>query len=142
MRLPGLIKIHATGEGNLAGIIFIIRVTAGTKNKYSIAFPKTDTSGTALLSEDEFRGQFEDHLEAGLMDYNGTVESADPTVTVCLLDKSRIESNLDLLRAWPLLKNDKKRWRSREEKIQYWLTCRNDLFDISGKYRDTIPINS
>jgi hypothetical protein len=66
------------------------------------------------------------------MDYNGTVDSANPAVSVHLLDKARIQNNLRVLSAWPLLKNEKKWWQSREDKIQYLLSCRNDQFRISA----------
>jgi hypothetical protein len=120
--------IRAKGmlDMNVSGIIFELEVKSGTKNRYSIIFPKTDNHGVAQLTSKEFRGQFEDHWEEGLMDHNGTIETAIPPVTMKLLKKDRIEQNLPLLRAWPLLKNEKMWWRSREEKLQYWLSCRND----------------
>ncbi len=132
MTLPETISIHAVGSPgtDLSDIIFELGVTSGNKNRYYILFPKTDENGLTQLSSDEFRGQFEDHWESGLMDYNGTVETALPTVTVQLLDKGRIEQNLDLLRAWPLLKNEQKWWGSREEKLQCLLSCRNDKVSI------------
>jgi hypothetical protein len=128
MKLPDIITIRAKGKLgiDLSGIIFELCVTSGTKNRYYIIFPKTNAQGVAQLTSEEFHGQFEDHWEEGLMDYNGTVETAVPTVTVQLLEKSRIEQHLHLLRAWPLLKNERKCWKSREEKLQYWLSCRND----------------
>ena len=74
---------------DVSGIIFELRVVSGTKNPYYVIFPKTDARGIARLSSEQFRGQFEDHWENGLMDYNGTVATAIPTVTVQLLEKSR-----------------------------------------------------
>jgi hypothetical protein len=132
MKLPDTLTIRAKGTPgtDVSGIIFELTVVSGTKNRYYIILPKTDSGGIACLTSQQFRGQFEDHWEAGVMDYNGTVDTAIPTVTVRLLEKNRIEQNLHVLRAWPLLKNERKWWNSREEKLQYWLSCRNDRMSM------------
>jgi len=73
MKLPQIISIQAKGESlqGVSGLIFELGVTSGTKNRYPIIFPKTDRSGVAYLTCDEFRDQFKDHWKEGLMDYNG-----------------------------------------------------------------------
>jgi hypothetical protein len=128
MKLPNTLTVRAKGTPGMdvSGIIFELTVASGTKNPYHIIFPKTDARGVARLSSEQFRGQFEDHWENGLMDYNGTVDSAIPTIIVQLLEKSRIRHNLHILRALPLLKNERQWWSSREEKLQYCLSYRND----------------
>ena len=67
-----------------AGLIVGMRVSAGTKNPYHIFFPKTDDSGRTALDKSAVIGQFKDHWEEGLMDFNGTLESAPQTALLPL----------------------------------------------------------
>jgi hypothetical protein len=78
MNLPDVIEliVKADSPTDLSGLVFSLVVTSGRKNKYWICFPKTSKEGMAELSANDFRGQFEDHSESGLMDYDGTIESA------------------------------------------------------------------
>ncbi|MBI3986216.1 MAG: hypothetical protein HY343_04825 [Lentisphaerae bacterium] len=122
------LRVVCDADPDLSALIVELHVQSGTKNPYSIVFPKTDRAGHASLSRTDIVEQFEDTWESGLMDYNGNVDTANPIVTVHLLDLDRIRTNLALLRAWPLLKNEKKRWPSREARLQDILSSRNDLF--------------
>jgi hypothetical protein len=109
-------------------ILFGVRVQAGRKNDYHILFPKTDVNGEACLVSDDFRGQFEDHWESGLMDYDGSVSSANPVVTLYLFDVGRYRAMSERILAWPLLKNEGGKWKSRKEKFEYISSCRNAEF--------------
>ena len=133
MTLPPVIKLHVycTGTGDLSGIIFGMEVRAGTKNPYHVYFPKTDATGNAQISSDDFRGQFRDSDEMFLMDYNGTVEDASDLVTLKLFNRARMAEHRDTLLHFPLGKHESKRWRSRLEIIDYYLTARNDDFDFA-----------
>ena len=130
MTLPPVIEIKVDcPEGcDLLGLIFQMRVTAGTKNLYYIYFPKTSADGTARLTAEDFRGQFTDHWEMGLMDYNGTVETAGDLVGIELFDPRQMEKESGQLSHWPLLKHERTVWKSRQEMIDYFLSCRNGEF--------------
>jgi hypothetical protein len=71
MKLPNTLTIRAKGTSGMdvSGIIFVITVFSGTKNPYYIMFPMTDARGIARLTSEQFRGQFEDYSDEGLMDY-------------------------------------------------------------------------
>jgi hypothetical protein len=125
------VQIVSTGESDLNGIIVELTVTTGQKNPYRIYFPKTDASGVAALTRDEFIGQFTDHWEAGLMDHSGTPESADATVRVSLYDPSWSLENRDAALAWPLLKYERTKWSSRDEQYRYRTSSRNPEFHVS-----------
>ena len=112
-----------------AGLIVGMRVSAGTKNPYHILFPKTDAAGRTALDKSEVVGQFKDHWEEGLMDFNGSIESAAQAVTFFLFDVRDFKANLKTALAWPLLAHEKTTWASRTEKAEYLLSCRN------AKYR-------
>src|SRR5574340_929229 len=98
MNLPEqlVLRVEAAGNNDLSGIIVQMKVRAGRKNPYFIYFPKTDLDGVARLSREDFVGQFKDHWEIGLMDYNGTPESADPAVEVSLFNPSWLIKNRKL----------------------------------------------
>ncbi len=137
MDLPDRITIQLQCDQSdaLGDLIVKMTVYAGTKNLYHIYFPKTDPYGRAELTADEFRGQFADHWEQGLMDYNGTGESASQHVKLELFDPANMRANLESLSAWPLLKNEAKRWASRREMIEYFLSCRNGFFRSARRSR-------
>jgi hypothetical protein len=133
MNVPERTTVHViiTGESDLSGIIVELTVTAGRKNPYRIYFPKTDASGQATLTRNDFMGQFTDHWEAGLMDHSGTPESADPTVLVGLYDPSWSLENRDAALTWPLLKHERTKWSSRDEQYGYRTSSRNLQFRVS-----------
>ena len=108
-----------------AGLIVGMRVSAGTKNPYHIFFPKTDDSGRTALDKSAVIGQFKDHWEEGLMDFNGTLESAPQTAAFFLFNVRDFKANLKTVLAWPLLTHEKTVWASRAEKVEYFLSCRN-----------------
>ena len=130
MKLIGPVQLRVLCDKmpDLSGIIVELHIQSGTKNSYSIIFPKTDARGRTTLSRTDIVEQFEDTWESGLMDYNGDLDTANPIVTVHLLDLDAIRTHLALLRAWPLFKNEKKRWPSREARLQDILSSRNELF--------------
>jgi hypothetical protein len=130
MTLPPIItlKIDCPEGGDLSGLIFEMRVTAGTKNLFYICFPKTSAHGTTSITAEDFRGQFADHYEMGLMDYNGSVESAGDLVGIKLFDPRPMTKHRVELSSWPLLKHERTVWRSRQERIEYFLSCRNRDF--------------
>lgn len=134
MNLPEqlVLRVEAAGNNDLSGIIVQMKVRAGRKNPYFIYFPKTDLDGVARLSREDFVGQFKDHWEIGLMDYNGTPESADPAVEVSLFNPSWLIKNRKLALAWPLLEHEKRRWSSREEQYNYMVNNRNSHFSCAA----------
>jgi hypothetical protein len=113
-----------------AGLIVGMRVSAGTKNPYHIFFPKTDATGRTALEKSEVVGQFKDHWEEGLMDFNGSIESAAQAVTFFLFDVRDFKANLKTALAWPLLAHEKTIWASRTEKAEYLLSCRNAQYRL------------
>jgi hypothetical protein len=119
------VRVISASAGRLDGIIVEMEIRAGRKNPYFVRFPKTDASGCAELTRADFVGQFEDHWEEGLMDYDGSVESALPTVEVRLFDPTWSRANRRLALAWPLLKNERLKWSSREEEYEDRVSCRN-----------------
>jgi hypothetical protein len=127
MRVPEFISTRVRSKDGtpVEGLIVTLRVSAGTKNPYLIHFPKTDQSGEARLTREDFVGQFTDHWESGLMDYNGTVEQAGPVVQASLFDPTWSLENPALAFAWPLLAHERTKWSSRREEYEYRVSCRN-----------------
>lgn len=82
MTLPPIIELRVSNPagGDLSGLIFQMRVTSGAKNPYHIYFPKTAADGSARITAATFRGQFQDHFELGLMDYDGVASASVRTV--------------------------------------------------------------
>ena len=132
MKLPPVIqlKIDSPDGGDLSGLIFIMQVTSGTKNQFHISLPKTATDGTTQITAEDFQGQFYDHYEMGLMDYNGSVEAARDVVGLFLYDPRLMEKGKDEISAWPLSTDERKHGRSRQERIDYLVSCRNREFDF------------
>ena len=128
MELPDKILLQATSkeQADLSGLIFVIQVQAGTKNSYSILFPKTDVNGLAVLDAEDFRHQFNDHHEFALMDYDGSIESACQTVEINLLNVQRMAKSGAL--AWPLTQHGRKIWKSKKGKADYFLSSSNEKF--------------
>jgi hypothetical protein len=132
MRVPEQIRAHVNcaGETDLSGIIVQLTVRAGHKNRYRIQFPKTDSSGVATLTRDDFIGQFEDHWESGIMDNNGRPETAVSLVRVDLYDPQWSIDNPAAALAWPLLAHERTKWSSREEQYRYRISTRNREFAV------------
>ena len=132
MKLPDKIhlQIECHKKTDLKGLIVQLKVRSGKKNPYYIFFPKTDEDGKSILSRDDFMGQFEDHFESGLMDYDGSVETARPDVEVSLFDPTWLLNNKHLAMAWPLLKNERPKWNSREEQYDYMISCTNLKYQL------------
>ncbi len=124
------LQIECKNETDLKDLIVQLKVRSGRKNPYYIFLPKTDEDGKSVLSKDDFIGQFEDHFETGLMDYDGSAETANPEVEVSLFDPTWMMGNKKLAMAWPLLKNEKPKWNSREEQYSYMVSCKNPKFKM------------
>jgi hypothetical protein len=122
-----IVEDAATGDP-AADVILLMTIRSGTKNDYHITFPKSDSQGRARLSKADLVGQFEDHWETGLMDYNGSLDAASPVVLFELFDDERMEANREELLAWPLLRNEKKKWKSRNEVFDYMSSSSNRSF--------------
>jgi hypothetical protein len=130
MNVPEQITLRVVSdeESDLSDVIVDLTVSTGRKNPYHIYFPKTDRSGVATLTREDFIGQFQDHWESALMDHSGTPESAESVVRVALYDPSWSSENPDLALAWPLLKHERSKWSSREEEYQSRISSRNGEF--------------
>ena len=109
-----------------------MQITAGYKNPYGIFFWKTDLIGHTRLTAEEIEGQFTDHWEEGLMDYNGSIAEANEVVTIRLWDPTPLREGYDKLLAWPLFTHQRTRWRSRRDYLDYMASCRNDEFTFDG----------
>ena len=132
MKIPNIIYISAhcldKDKINLSGIIFQMKITSGTKNPYFIIFPKTNSSGQTSIEKSDLLGQFLDHWEIGLMDYNGSIEQADSVVEFSMVSH-RFPSNL---KDWPLLKHESTKWSSRKEMIDFYANSQNNNFKLVG----------
>ena len=126
-----VVRIKSNSAVPVADLIVHLRVQAGTKNPYFILFPKTNAHGTAELTRDDFVGQFKDHWESGLMDYNGSLESASPQVEAALFDPTWSIENRRLAMAWPLLAHERTKWSSRQEEYEYRVSSRNLAFSLT-----------
>ena len=127
MDLPDIITIQVSDPSGqpVPGIIVQLTVKSGNRNTYQILSPMTGRDGLAQITKPEFTGQFEDHWEMGLMDYNGTVESASPEVQVGLFDPTWHMANPEACLAWPLFKNEQARWASRQKQYEALVSCAN-----------------
>ena len=130
------VQLQSQSADDLSGLIVEFKVIAGRKNPYFIRFPKTDSFGRAELTRDEFIGQFKDHREMGLMDYDGSIESASPVVEASLFDPAWSINNRKLALAWPLLAHERAKWSSREQEYAYRISCRNPLFAAEAARAD------
>ena len=135
MELPESINVQVEDDsGNgVEGIIVQLKVEAGTKNPYTILSPKTDINGKALISKNDFIGQFKDHWEMGLMDYNGNIETANNDVEVSLYNPQWAREHKESCIAWPLLKNEIPNWSSREEQYEYLISCNNSNYKAKNQ---------
>lgn len=135
MELPDNISVQVldNSEKGVEGIIVELKVVAGTKNPYTILSSKTDKNGTTQISKSDFIGQFEDHWEMGLMDYNGNIEIANNNIEVYLYNPELALENKDSCMAWPLLKNEIPLWNSRAEKYEYITSCNNSKYKAKNR---------
>jgi hypothetical protein len=125
------LRVECEEEGDLSDLLVMMVVRAGSKNPYRIGFPKTDRSGRASLSRDDFIGQFTDHWEGALMDHDGTPDTAGSVVRVELYDPRWSLEHREAALAWPLLTHERTKWRSREEQYRYRTSSRNLEFVAS-----------
>jgi hypothetical protein len=135
MTLPPQIELRArcAEADDLSGIIFEMQITAGSKNPYTITFSKTDSAGHTKLTPEEISGQFTDHWDMALMDYNGSIEEANDIVTIRLFDPAPpLREGYQQLLSWPLFSHESTRWQSRREWLDYMASCRNDQFTFGG----------
>ncbi|AOU96988.1 hypothetical protein BI364_02265 [Acidihalobacter yilgarnensis] len=138
MDLPDTITIQINDQTGqpVPDIIVQLTVKSGNRNAYQILSPKTGSDGHAQITKPDFIGQFEDHWEMGLMDYNGTVESASPDVQVSLFDPSWHIANPEACLAWPLFKNEQGHWASRQAQYEHLVSCANPHYLATPK-----PVN-
>ena len=144
MELPDKITFNVLDKSNKAieGIIVEIKVYSGTKNPYRILSPKTDDTGKAEIKKSNFIGQYEDHWEMGLMDYNGTIQDAKTKVDVYLFDPKWEINNKEACLAWPLLKNEKPLWSSRLEQYSYLISCVNQRYKTKKQSINLSKVNN
>lgn len=62
------------------------------------------------------------------MDHSGTIEEASQYVQVTLFDVAALRSRTAQTLGWPLLQHESTVWASRQEKVDYLLSCRNEGF--------------
>jgi hypothetical protein len=134
------LKVDCPQGGNLSGLLFMMRVTSGSKNPYHIYFPKTSDDGRSQLTAESFRGQFKDHGETFIMDFNGSVESASDVVVFELYDSRLMKEDKGKVSRWPLSKYEKTVWHSRKEFMDYFISCSNPEFEFE-KQSIRIPVD-
>lgn len=127
MKLPHciIVRVLDTNSAPVADIIVQLTVWAGRKNPFRIVLPKTGSTGMTEISNSDFVGQFQDHFEQGLMDYDGSIDSANPNVILQLFNPSGLLTHKETILLWPLLPYERTKWTSRAEKVRYLLSCRN-----------------
>lgn len=76
-----------------------------------------------------------------LMDFDGTLESADPNVEILLMSTTWLKENRDLALAWPLFKHEKKHWDTRQSKYEYTISNRNSEFTCAPLKVDLHKMN-
>ncbi len=131
MQVPELLRVRLQADTsvNLGGVIVQLRASTGVKNPYFILFPKTDAKGETALSGSDFVGQFKDHWQSGLMDYQGGPEDAASLVQVSLFDPRPLRRDRKQAMAWPLLRHELTQWSTRKAAYAYTTSCRNDEFE-------------
>ncbi len=134
MTVPPQIELRAgcAEASDLSDLVFEMQITAGSKNPYCILFPKTTRDGRSALSAEDIAGQFTDHWEMALMDYNGTLDDAVDVVTLRLFDPASVRERYTNLLAWPLFTHERTHWQSRQQFLDHLLTCRNEQFTFAG----------
>ncbi len=86
MELPQrlIFKLYAMVRINLGDVIVRMTVRAGTKNPFLIEFPKTNKEGKTSITAIEFKEQVDFQSAMGVMDYNGSIETASQVVSIDL----------------------------------------------------------
>jgi hypothetical protein len=129
MKLLNSYKIVAKcSDQRLGNIILQLKIKAGTKNDYYIFFYKTNIQGESCLHKSDIYEQFKVNQEIFMMDYNGTIETANPIVEISLLEIELFRKSLSIIRTLGLSSYDKKLWNNIDEKIDYFLSSDNDKF--------------
>jgi len=130
MKLPSQIDIQVVcnDEKNLGDIIVRMIVRSGSKNPFQVYFPKTNKEGRTSITASEFRDQFDSHYEIGLMDYNGSIETASQVAAFDLQYQDKLYPSLEIARKRPLLGYERLKWQTSGEMIAYFLSCRNSEF--------------
>ena len=133
MELPSKIDIQVVcdGEINLGDVIVRMTVRAGTKNPFLIEFPKTNKEGKTSITAIEFKDQVDFQSAMGVMDYNGSIETASQVVSIDLDLRYKDEllvKFLEISRKGYLDGYERLKWASSDEKISYYLSCRNGKF--------------
>ena len=135
MKLPSQIDIQVVcdDEENLDGLIVQMTVYAGTKNPFLIYFPKTNKEGQTSITAVDFKDQVDFQITIGIMDYNGSIETASQVVSIDLglpYRKELLEDKrfLESIRKSSLQGYEKLKWLSSDEKVSYYLSSRNDKF--------------
>jgi hypothetical protein len=134
------LRVTSRDHVDVSGLILQMNLSTGRKNPYSILFPQTDSRGSAHLNDSDVQGQFKDHWEAGLMDYSGTLAEASQEVEFTLFDVAQLRAARHLAMAWPLLRYEGTVWRSRAEKVEYLLSCKNERV-VLKPYRTELPLD-
>jgi len=151
MNLPEIIELKiVSGDANdLSNLIVTMKIKSGRKNPYYIRFPKTDEGGSTSLVKNDLIGQFKDHWEEAVMDYDGTLETAKPVVEFSLFDSTWLEENKNAALSWPLLKHEKEKWQSRQELYDYLTSSNNRKFncepvnfDLSKSSQIVLEVNA
>ncbi len=125
-------RLSSSPPAALGDIIVQLEVHAGRKNPYHVLFPKSDASGEAVLTRDDFVGQLNDHWEMALLDYDGNLETAEPVVSGSLFDPTRATENRAMALAMPLLEYERIKWASREQEYEHRIGCRNLIFSAKA----------
>ena len=130
MELPSRIDIQVVcdGESNLGDIIVRMTVRAGTKNPFLIEFPKTNKEGKTSITAVEFKDQVDFQSAMGVMDYNGSIETASQVVSIDLDSRYKDELFLEISRKGYLNGHERLKWAYSDEKISYYLSCTNGKF--------------
>src|SRR5438045_2792169 len=120
MRVPSYLTVQLVGIApvDLSGVIIQIAVSTGQRNPRHIYLPKTDRSGCASLTREDFLGQFTDYTYGDLMGSWGTIHDALPSVEVSLYDSALAVATQQQL-SWPLGEHEKEKWPSREAEVAY-----------------------
>ena len=130
MRVPQIIAVQvvSAGAADLGNLIVQIKIDPGYRNAYFICLPKTDKAGKSEIRRDDFKGQYEDHFEIGLMDYAGALNQQGPMVEVSLFDDTWVRENKHLALTWPLLTHQKRNWSSRQAHYDHMVSSNNRAF--------------
>jgi hypothetical protein len=135
MKLPSQIDIQLVcdNENKLDGLIVQMTVRAGTKNPFLIYFSKTNKEGQTSITAIDFKDQVDFQITMGIMDYNGSIETASQVVNIDLglpYRKELLEDKrfLESIRKGYLQGYERLKWSSSAEMVSYYLSSRNNEF--------------